>query len=157
MESLNASKRDGYCFNDDWTETSSFLLRSVKPSAHHLGWSLSSSSFFLALIKLLLLESKLTFVHLLNNWAKLVTVPCDCWLHLLELTLADGVLSWNRVVVLPVSRDVHSVDIFHNQLLLFCIMLFRIWILCLLNVLDRGCLFALYIEGWWASWLPSAV
>ena len=157
MESLNASKRDGYCFNDDWTATSSFPLMSVKPSAHHLGWSLSSSSFFLALIKLLLLELLLTFVHLLDDWAKLVAVSCDCWLHLLELTLAEGVLSWNRIVILSISRDVHSVDVLHDQLLFFCIVLFRIWILGFLDVLDWRCLFTLYIEGRWACWLPSAI
>ena len=93
----------------------------------------------------------------MDNWPELITVSCDCWLHLLELALAHRMLGGNGIVVLTIPRNVHAIDILHNHLLFFCIMVLWTWDLSLLNVLYGGCLFALNIESWLTSWFPSAI
>jgi len=99
----------------------------------------------------------LLFVHFLYNWSELIAISRDCWLHLLELALTHRMLGRHRIVVLTIARNVHAVDILHDKLLFFCVMVLWTWDLSLLNVLDGGCLFALNIESWLTGWFSSTI
>ena len=93
----------------------------------------------------------------MDNWSELIAVSRDCWLHLLELALAHRMLSRHGIVVLTITRNVHAVDILHDKLLFFCVMVLWTWNLSLLNVLDGGCLFALNIESRLTGWFSSTI
>ena len=93
----------------------------------------------------------------MDNWSELIAVSRDCWLHLLELALAYRMLSRHGIVVLTITRNVHAVDILHDKLLFFCVMVLWTWNLSLLNVLDGGCLFALNIESRLTGWFSSTI
>ena len=93
----------------------------------------------------------------MDNWTELIAVSRYRWLHLLELALANRMLGRNGIVVLTITRNVHTVDILHDQLLFFCVMVLWTWDLSLLNVLYGGCLFALNIEGWLTCWFSSTI
>ena len=109
----------------------------------------------------------LTFIHFLDDRTKLVAVTMNRWLHLLELTLAQRVLVSLRIwivvllhISLVLTRYLHSVHVFDDHLLILGharFLLFLIWVANLLNILHRGCLFALDVKGWLTYWLTTTV